>query len=231
MAGQSVFIDTRTGRLRRSDSDDSEVSLRAIGQSDKLSLGLRFVDGSDALVTSTLLEAGDAGLQVTIKAYPGTTTILAQAEDYSLNGQVATVILNCATQQINDVFPTYGLADEILAWLEVRVMAADDSVRDSWRFRVPLEQVIADDADVVPTSISTARWIYRPDFDAEADIDTVDTTGATAYAVGTTIRLVVSSTPQEWLLVAGTATATPGVIRIPHDYNAGTNAKYWLRIL
>lgn len=55
------------------------------------------------------------------------------------------------------------------------------------------------------------------------------TTASGNYAVGICIFLVIGGIPAIYQLVAGTATESEPSTILPDDYNALTNAKYWVQ--
>jgi len=54
-------------------------------------------------------------------------------------------------------------------------------------------------------------------------------TASGVYPVGICVFLVISGIPHIYQLVAGTATENSPSIILPDDYNASSNAKYWVQ--
>lgn len=44
------------------------------------------------------------------------------------------------------------------------------------------------------------------------------------------VDILISNVPQRWFLVAGVFPGTPGTTQ-PNDYNAVTNARYWVQLM
>jgi len=89
---------------------------------------------------------------------------------------------------------------------------------------------------IYTTSASTARVINLFSLTGltggtATDLDSLTTTGTSAYPVGTIVVLSYSDTAQQWKLRAGTeAEAETGGIVRPDDYATTTNEKVWVQI-
>lgn len=141
MATLPLFLDTTTGRLRASASDDREVSLRAIAQNDIVQIGLTLVT-NDAAVTATLMSG--ATLIATLRRLGDdykTDTPLAQATTYSVSVQVATFTLDLTASAVAAEFDDID-AHEMPCVLEIRITGASSAWRHSWRIPVSLARAV-----------------------------------------------------------------------------------------
>lgn len=199
-------------------------------------LRVKFVRGSvaellevSATITIRLKLTKEAAVTLT-----STSTFVRPAA--STDFYTGTLSIN-TTQIVTDIFDVADSADELDVWVEMEWAPAADAslVRKSDDAQITLVRSIATGSESAATdatasvALATLTSITALTGGTATCLDAVATVGVT---VGRIIAITISDVFQIWKLKAGTEAENEasGIIR-PDDYNASTNAKYWLQIL
>lgn len=199
-------------------------------------LRVKFVRGTVA----ELLEVS-ATISIRLKLTKEAAVTLASTSAFtrpaaSTDFYTGTLSLN-TTQIVTDIFDVANSADELVVFVEMEWAPAADAslVRKSDDAKITLVRSVATGSESAATdatasvALATLTSITALTGGTATCLDAVATVGVTA---GRLITLVISDVLQIWQLKAGTEAEdeSAGIIR-PDDYNASTNAKYWIQRL
>lgn len=239
-----LYIDIESGEVRR-DLGAAALTGIVFFQGNRVPLELVFMRG-DEEVTSDILTGG-AVLQVGLRSARPGVGVLALADFYSLDGEVASTILSLATVAIVDELATVP-ADwrEVEAWFEVVVTSADETTRQTFAqlaARVRREAINEEDyPEIDPMLYVLKSSLLDSNGRARASQFPGVRTDITSAALHRAVVTAGAAVP--WLIITlEGGLLTPWILRqreagedddtntyrVPNDWHATTNNRVWMR--
>lgn len=246
-----LYVDIWSGLLYDAPGGRT-VSIVQLFLRDIVQLDIGFVDDGEA-VTGTILDGGNL-LKVGIKAQAGGATLLALADDYTIVGDAAQVILDLNTTEAQAYFTDNvpDGADSCTVRFEIQVTKADESQRQTYYqgnclFCAPVNT--EDDTD--PIDVDLSIYVLKSSlFDADGNgisnrfanvrfelnqlvggvagcLDFVPTIALTADR--TVFLTNIGGSVKTWVLTTTAAAADGQWIIQPVDYDAVHNQKQWVQ--